>query len=184
MKVVSLYITALLLTVSSLGYAQTKQRPVNWQVFSPPDKGFKIEVPAKPRRIDDLYGDTDSNGYKSIDVYGVSQSSPTRREYQIIVLVPSEGMRKEHPKGNELGGLEFTIGGDNAEPKSESDIKVGNFKGKELIYALTDAEALGHRKGRIIDAGTKVFVLIYATNAASDLSSSAAARFFNSFKVM
>lgn len=91
-------------------------------------------------------------------------------------------MRKRHPNGNELGGLEFTIGGDNAEPTSQADIKVDGFKGKEFIYALT-GETFGHRKGRIIDVERKIFVLIYATNTASDLNSSAAARFFNSFKV-
>src|ERR1044072_5074965 len=180
MKVV--FIAALLLTVSSFGYAQTKRRPAHWQGFSPIGKDFKIDVPTKPRRIYDLDGDTDPNGYKSIDVYGVSQLSPIRREYQIIVLVPSEGVGKEHPEGNELGGLEFTIGGDNAEPKSQTDIKVGNFKGKELIYAL-EGEEFGHGRGRIIDAGKTIFILIYATNTASDLSSSAAARFFSSFQV-
>lgn len=49
--------------------------------FTPTGKGFKIKMPAKPRRIDDLYGDIDPNGYKSVDVYGSSQSSPIRREY-------------------------------------------------------------------------------------------------------
>ena len=93
--------------------------------------GFKIEVPSKPHRIDDLYGDTDPNGYSAIYSYAGSQSSPHRREYQIIVLIPSEGMLKENPRGNELGGLQFTIGGDDAEPTSQSSIRVNGLKGRD-----------------------------------------------------
>ena len=190
LKVIGALATALILTIGCSGYAQTEQRRTksnrigksSWQVFSPAGMGFRIEVPSKPHRIDDLYGDADPNGYSSIDVYGVSQSSPLRREYQIIVLVPSEGMLKEDSRGNKLGGLQFTIGGDDAEPTSQSSIRVNGLKGREFIYDFPNAEALGHRKGQIIDAGKKIFILIYATDASSDLNSSATGRFFMSFK--
>jgi hypothetical protein len=184
-------ITALVVIISCWGQAQIKRNSKtparanlsSWRVFAPLGMRFRIEVPSKPNRIDNLYGDKDPNGYKSIDVYGVSQTAPVVREYQIIVLVPSDGMRKENRAGNQLGGLEFTIGGDNAEPTSELSVTVNGFKGKEFIYDLRD-EPLGHRKGRIIDARTRIYVLIYATGDASDLNSSSAARFFGSFKTI
>jgi hypothetical protein len=131
-----------------------------------------------------LYGDTDPNGFKSVDVIGSRESRHANSAYQIIVLVPSEGMRKEEGGANKLSGLEFTIGGDDAEPASESLITVNGFNGKEFIYHFAGAESLGHRKGRIIDAQTRIFVLIYATNTPASLNSSAAARFFKSFKIM
>ena len=155
--------------------AQTKRVPTRrvhkapWQRFAPAGMGFKIDVPAKLRRISDLYGDTNPKGYKSIDVFGSPESPQISSAYQIIVLVPSQTMLQETNGRNELGGLQFTIGGDDAEPASESTIDVNGFKGKEVIYHFPDTETLGHRKGRIIDARTKVFILIYATNAASDL---------------
>ena len=92
-------------------------------------------------------------------------------------------MRKENGGANKLGGLEFTIGGDDAKPAMESRIKVNGLDAKEFIYHFPDAETLGHRKGRIIDARTKIFILIYATNTASGLDSASAARFSNSFKI-
>lgn len=144
--------------------------------------GFKIEVPAKPHRNDDEYGDTDPKGYKLIRVYEPSKSSVSDSVYQIIVLVPSRTMRQTEDI-NALAGLEFTIGGDDAKPASESSINVHGLKGKEFIFHFPNAERLGHRKGRIIDARTRIFVLIYAANSASGLESSEATRFFNSFKV-
>jgi len=182
---------AIALLITGSAPAQTKRvaptrrgHRVAWQSFAPAGMGFRIEVPSKPQRIRDLYGDTDPKGYKSIDVFGSRESAHVSSAYQIIVLVPSEAMRQETNGRNELGGLEFTIGGDDAEPASETTINVNGLKGKEFIYHFPDAKILGHRKGQIIGAGTRVFVLIYATTAASGLNSSAAARFFNSFKVI
>lgn len=178
-----------MLAIACSGYAQNKRASTHpgrtgkssWRVFAPRRMGFRIEFPAKPHRIDGLYADTE--GYKSVDVYGVSQLAPVRREYQVIVLVPSEGMRKGDPDWNKLGRLKFTIGGDdNAKPTRQSDISVHGLKGKEFTYDFPANDALGHRLGQIIDARTRIFVLIYATNTASDLNSSAAARFFSSFK--
>jgi hypothetical protein len=92
-------------------------------------------------------------------------------------------MQEEDRGRNKLAGLEFTIGGDDAEPASESNIVLNGLKGKEFIYHFPNDVRLGHRKGRIIDARTRIFVLIYATDSASGLEYSDAARFFSSFKV-
>jgi hypothetical protein len=156
----------------------------SWQVFAPARLGFRIDVPSRPHRIENEYGDLDPKGYQSIHVYGSRKSAHVTDAYQIIVLVPSEAMRRESGGANKLDGLEFTMGGDDAEPASQSNINVNGLEGKEFIYHFPKAETLGHRKGRIIDAKTKVFVLIYAANTASGLKSAAVTRFFNSFKVM
>ena len=179
----TLLVLAIALLVTCSVSAQTKRVPTSrapktkWQRFAPPGLGFGIDVPSKPQRIRDLYGDTDPKGFKSIDVFG-------SRVFQIIVLVPSTAMLQETKGENKLGGLEFTIGGDDAEPATESTINVNGLKGKEFIYHFPDAETRGHRRGRIIDARTRIFVLIYATKTASGLNSSAAVRFFNSFRVI
>jgi len=185
LRTVSALSVALILAIcacsQTLG-AKTAQS--SWQVFAPARLGFRIDVPSKPHRIENEYGDRDPKGYESIYVYGPRKPAHVSTAYEIIVLVPSEAMRTEDGGANKLGGLEFTIGGDDAEPASQSSINVNGLEGKEFIYHFPDAETLGHRKGRIIDAKTKIFVLIYASNTASGLKSSAAARFFNSFRVI
>lgn len=178
---------ALVLALAACACAQTQGAKISkssWQVFAPAGLGFRIEVPFKPARIKSEYGDIDPKGYKSIYVYGPRETSRRTSAFEIIVLVPSEAMSKENGGVNKLGGLEFTIGGDDAEPTSQFPINVNGFQGKEFIYHFPEAEKLGHRRGRVIDAKTRIFVLIYATNTASSLQSSAAARFFNSFKLM
>jgi hypothetical protein len=175
-----------MLTLAACACAQTlgaKTSKSSWQVFAPTGLGFRIEVPSKPNRIKNEYGDIDQRGYKAIYVYGPRETSHRSSAFEIIVLVPSEAMSKESGGVNKLGGLEFTIGGDDAEPASQSTINVNGFQAKEFIYHFPQAKKLGHRKGRVIDAKTRIFILIYATNTASGLKSSAAVRFFNSFKL-
>ena len=190
MKIVNpLHIVFLVAVITSCAYSQSRQgqtisRPgkTDWRVFAPAGMGFRIEVPAKPHRNDDLYGDRDPEGYKLIRVYESSESSFANRAYQIIVLFPSR-TRIEREGANKLAGLEFTIGGDDAEPESVSSIRLNGLKGTEFIYHLADADRLGHRKGWIIDARTRIFILIYAADSASGIESSEATRFFNRFKV-
>ncbi|MFN2598521.1 MAG: hypothetical protein ABR563_15220 [Pyrinomonadaceae bacterium] len=127
----------------------------------------------KLHRIKDMFGDSDLNGYKVIDVYGSELGS---KSFLVVALTPSEGMRRENPSGNELGGLEFVIGGDNAKPLSEKEIVVDGLRGKEFTYTTS--------KGRIIDAGERIFILAFAGITEKDDSSSLTARFFSSFKVL
>jgi hypothetical protein len=190
LKIVNLlHIVFLIVVITACAYSQSRQGQTSsragktgWQLFAPAGMGFSIEVPVKPNRNDDEYGDRDPKGYKLIRVYESSKSSVTGSVYQIIVLFPSRIMRQTEDT-NALAGLEFTIGGDDAQPASQSSISVHGLKGKEFIYHFPRAERLGHRKGRIIDARTRIFVLIYAADSASGLESSEATHFFNSFKV-
>lgn len=181
MKLANIFSLGLVLTLAPCSLTQTRKS--SWQVFAPAGRGFRIEVPSKPHPIKNEYGDIDPKGYKAIYVYGPKKSVSFKQAYEIIVLVPSLAMRKQNGGANKLGGLEFTIGGDDAEPARESPVKVNGLDAKEFIYHSPDAETLGHRKGRIIDARTKIFILIYATNTASGLDSPSATRFFNSFEI-
>jgi hypothetical protein len=185
LRTVSALSVALILAICACLQTQgAKTAHSSWQVFAPAHLGFRIEVPSKPHRIENEYRDLDPKGYKSIFVYGPREPARVTTAYEIIVLVPSEAMRTASGGANKLGGMEFTIGGDDAEPASQASINVNGLVGKEFIYHSPDAKTLGHRKGRIIDAKARIFILIYAANTASGLKSSAAARFFNSFRVM
>lgn len=178
MKVFILF-TSLILFGTFISYAQTKPHSSTsksttqngWRVFSPPDGSFRIETPVSLSRIDDMYGDDSPEEYKTIDVFGGESKS---QSILIVVLTPSEKMRREHPNGNELGGLEFVIGGDDAEPLSEKLINVQGLKGKEFIY--------NRRRGQILDAGERIFVIVYAGKNAKNLNSLSATKIFGSFQ--
>ena len=166
---VAILIASLVLSAALVSHAQS-----SWRVFSPPDKSFRIETQVLLNRIDDMYGDTSPGGYKAIDVFG--GKSKSQGSFLIVILTPSEEMRREHPNGNELGGLQFMIGGDDAQPLNEKAIIVRGLKGKEFIYDRS--------RGRILDAGERIFILAYVGRNAQDLTSPAATRFFNSFQSM
>ena len=166
---VAILVASLILSAALVGHAQS-----NWRVFSPPDKSFRIETPVLLNRIDDMYGDTSPEGYKAIDVFG--GKSKSQGSFLIVILTPSEEMRRKNPNGNEIGGLEFVIGGDNAQPLKEKAIIVRGLKGKEFIYDRS--------RGQILDAGERIFILAYVGRNAKNLTSPAATRFFNSFRSM
>jgi hypothetical protein len=168
---VAILIASLVLSVASTSHAQS-----SWRVFSPPDKSLRIETPVPLSRIDNLYGDKSPDGYKAIDVFG--GASKSRGSFLIVILTPSEEMRSKHPNGNEIAGLEFVIGGDDAEPLSEKVINVQGLKGKEFIYGLDGKRT----RGRILDAGERIFVLVYGSRKAKDNTSPSATRFFDSFQ--
>jgi hypothetical protein len=170
---VAILIASLVLSTASISHAQS-----SWRLFSPPDKSLRIETPVPLNRIDDMYGDTSPDGYKSIDVFG--GESKSRGSFLIVILTPSEEMRSKHPNANEIAGLEFVIGGDDAKPLSERVINVQGLKGKEFIYNLDGKRT----RGRILDSGERIFVLVYGSRKAKDITSPSATRFFDSFKLL
>jgi hypothetical protein len=134
LKVVSSF-CIVILVAGSICSGQTQSAPsekTSWEVFAPAGMRFRIEVPAKPHRNDNEYGDTDPKGYKLIRVYEPCESCLTHSAYQIIVLVPSKSMQEKVRGMNKLAGLEFTIGGDDAEPASESNIVLNGLKGARV----------------------------------------------------
>lgn len=166
---VAILVVSLVLSAALVSAAQS-----SWRVFSPPDKSFRIETPVLLNRIYDMYGDTSPDGYKTVDVFG--GASKSQGSFLIVVLTPSEEMRSKNPNGNELGGLEFVIGGDDAQPLEEKAIIVGGFKGKEFVYDRS--------RGRILDAGERIFILAYGGKNSKSPTSPTITRFFNSFRSM
>jgi hypothetical protein len=170
-----------LLTVSSQIYAQ------NWRTYSPPDNSFTIEVPALMRRVTWFEGqhgietEPDPDIDKSVTPFAALQSEPQVREYGVVVL---DGKSKELPSKNRedrIAGLWFLIGGDDATPTNERIVRVSGFNGKEYVYAKEISDER-YTRGRIIDAGEKIYVIVFVAKTAEDLNSSDAERFLNSFR--
>ncbi len=180
---------ALVLLVACSSSSKSKSGPtrtrgshkVTWQSFAPRGFGFSITMPGKPQRIRDWIGDHDPNGYRSVDAFGSEFRRPLSA-FVVVALLPSDAMLKEEGGHNNLKGLEILIGGDDAEPASSLPIKVHGLSGTEYIYYFREEHR--HVKGRVIDGGRRIFVLLYAADEAASLNSVAARRFFNSFKVV
>jgi hypothetical protein len=125
---------------------------LRWRVFSPPDRSCTVQVPIALRPVKDMVGDHEPDGYKSIDVYGGRLKS---KAFLLVVLVPSETMRKENPT-NELGGLQWFIGGDDTtELRNEKEIIVHGLRGKQFTLLARKALLL---TGRIASLFSRLLV--------------------------
>lgn len=177
---VTLVTIFVVLIISSSVYAQ------GWRVYSPPDTNYSVESPSPFRRVRYYEGEhgigdawTTEEEARGGIVYVAQQSSPYARDFAVLVMdIP----KKHRPvSADVLDYLKWWIGGDDdSEPTSVLDVNVNGLKGKEYIYA-TAISLDRHTRGRIFDGGDKVYILIFKSSTAEDLSSDAATRFLNSF---
>lgn len=145
-----------------------------WHVFSPPDKSFRIEVPNIMRYVKD-------SEFDSLVAYAAHCLPSDDKECRYLVGVIQFSDRE---KPETLGGLEFMIGGDNREPTRKIVITVDGLPGREIVYSSPPEFGVTYLRGRIIDAGTCIFLIRYTTDNLANLYSSSTNRFFNSFHVM
>ena len=168
-----------LLLVLTMNVANAGYGSVNCKVWSPPDKSFKVDVPVKLQEVKGEYDDLSREKYESIQLFGSSEKDSTDRgmTFQIVILQLTEKARRS--SANKLQGLEFLIGGDEDKPTRDSGVKIDGLNARELLYSSSTS----CRKGLIVDAGNRIYVLGLAVTACEGLNSSVAKRFFESFRI-
>lgn len=179
MKVILLSLICLLLVPS--------QNPAqSWRTYSPPDNSFSIELPAPMRRVTWFEGkhgaeiEPDPDVDKDVISYAAIQSEPKAREYGVVVINGKSKEISSKGRGDRVDGLWFLIGGDDATPTSERSVRVNGFIGREYVYAKEISDER-YARGRIVDTGENIYVIVFVAQAAEDLTSSDAERFLNSF---
>jgi len=159
-----------------------------WRVYAPPNTSYIVESPAPFRRVRYYEGEhgigdawTTKEEARGSLVYVAQQSSPKARDYAVLAMDIPKNRRPL--SADVLDYLKWWIGGDDeSEPTSRLDVNVNGLKGKEYIYAKDIAFAR-YTRGRIFDAGERVYILIFKSSTAEDLSSEAATRFLDSFRL-
>jgi hypothetical protein len=158
-----------------------------WRVYSSPDKSFSVELPAPLQRVtffEGKHGASNEQGLdadKNVSYYAALQSTPKVREYGVIVIDEESKGLSPPEREKRVAGLEFLIGGDDAIPTSERTVHANGLTGKEYVYAEEIADGI-YTRGRIFDAGKKIYVIVFRGRTAEDLSSPDAERFLNSFR--
>lgn len=145
------------------------------KMWSPPDKSFTVDVPVKLDEIKGEYDDISHEGYKSIKLFGSSESNGSYGTFEVVILELSE--KEKRPVQGKLEGLEFLIGGDDQKPTKDAFVKVDGLPARELVFSSPDKCS----KGLIIDGGERIYVLGLVVNVCKDLESTVANRFFESF---
>jgi hypothetical protein len=171
----------LLLLVTPYNFAQTSRplsnqsRNQRWQIYSPPDNSFSVESPV-PLQIE-----SEGERQEGISFYVACLSSPIARNFGIVVIDGNHAEWSPETSENRTDGLWFLIGGDNAEPTRETVVRANGLTGKEYVYSRESRNGFFAR-GQIFDAGERIYVIVFASSAAEDLTSSDAERFFASFR--
>ena len=178
-------IVIILVTVLTLQSSAFSQ---NWRRYSLSGTHAFIESPAKFRRVRYYEGEhgigdnwTTKGEARGGIVYVAQESDPLARDYAILVIDVPKGKR---PLSKDtLEYLKWWIGGDDdSEPTSTTEIEVNGVKGREYLYEH-DIALDRYTRGRILDAGKRVYILIFKSTTAEDLKSVSAARFLNSIRL-
>lgn len=179
MKTTLFTILAMLLTLPSV-YAQ------GWRAYSPANTNYSVESPVPFHRVRYYEGEhgigdawTTKEEAQGSVVYVAQQSAPKARDYAVLAMIIPQTRRPL--SADVLDYLKWWIGGDDeSEPTSVIDVEVDGLKGKEYIYSKAISLDT-YTRGRILDGGDKVYILIFKSSTAEELSSAAATRFLNLF---
>src|SRR5215213_3217905 len=152
----------------------------SWQVFSPPDKSFTVELPTQPRRPLNKEESAESifENIKSAYVYTLKlRSNDPVPDFSFGVLYLSKPL--SNPKFDEtVNSNMLWIGGDDKHFSKESDVIVSGFHGREFIYE----KGIASGRALFINAGSRIYVMLFHTEVEGDISSEAVSRIFRTFK--
>lgn len=163
-------ICALLLSISVSSYAQKLQREKIW---CSPDGSISLKVPFAMSLGKD-WGESQSPraesepGYDSIIQFGATSEDLT---FILYILKPNKLTQKE-PLEEKLGGLEFTIGGDDDHDFAETWGTFAGHPSRKIVYRKQN------NIGFMIDAGERIFVLGVNADSRKDLDLPAVKKFF------
>ena len=155
----SLLITMFLLLLPTQNFGQ--QKP-----WVSPDKTFSVEVPVTLRKEETSY-------------YGFILFGPTTGDSVFLVYIyrPEKKKRKLSFK-DKVDGLEYVLGGDDDHDFSETYKKINGLDAKEIVYKKQN------KKGLLIDAGDKTYILGFGSKTREELDSPAVKAFFTSFRLL
>lgn len=163
---------------SMIAHAQS-----SWLMFSPPDKSFTVELPEKPQRPKPPNNKEESSGFlfKNIKsgyayTFSLRKNDPVPDfSFGVAHLSKpiSDSRFDESANSNMLW-----IGGDDKHFSKEADVVVSGFHGREFVYDKGNASG----RALFINAGYRIYYMMFHTEVEGDISSEAVARIFRTFK--
>jgi hypothetical protein len=149
-----------------------------WRPFSPPDKAFTVELPSEPQHdSDDPLSDAALTGetYTAMDV-------STGLSFYTINILCTERLKAKGVEPNSLlDGLVEMMAGAPHKLVSKSRVEVDGLPGREFVYA--NERGNDYSKGRLINADSRVYMLMIVADNVEALSDAGVKRFLNSFHV-
>ena len=164
----------------------------SWQTYSPSDSRFSVELPAPLRKVMSFEAEQRASlaldqKMKGASCYAAIETTPGESRFGIIVIPAKYLSKISMSKEGVFRSLSYTFLADDDEPqflKPPLELIQNGLSGKEYIY-IKDSKYSGslYTRGRILDAGSAFYVLVYVGRDEKDLLSFDANRFLNSFRV-
>lgn len=152
-----------------------------WRRFSPPDRSFTIELPARPKLVKNKQDSPQAlfNFGKVNSGYAYKVKLGFEKEPELLVAVArlSRPLRDE-AFDKTVDSLMLFVAGDDKHFSRKSDVVVAGFHGREFVYDK------GVMRGRalFLNSGRRVYLLIFGTEVDGAISSSTVERVFKSFR--
>lgn len=159
-RTVYLIIPTLVLVSAAIPVAVNAQS--RWVTFSPPDRGFRINIPSKPayRRTSlnyDKQGLFEGNLWADIYDFSPNDSGTIG----VITVLHLKGAKSRRQFNKESDTIMEIVGGDDKEFLKRASVMINGRHAREYSYRKGDI------RGRvlIVNAGIKVFFLQFHTEA-------------------
>lgn len=165
----------------------------NWRTYLPPDRSFSIELPGRLTKVSSFDGEHGANSdpsqrEKGVSSYFAAEGATEDGRLGIVVINGNSEFSDSQDRTEALEGLSWFLIADEDELQfltAATRIQHRGLVGQEYFYIKDVAD---HRplftRGRIFDAGTRIYVLIFIGRDVKDLSSKDAERFFGSFRLL
>ena len=164
-------------TAGRAGRAQS-----DWQVYSPPDRSFSVEVPKTPHDEAESYEGLDEStpgGWKPVHSYAAVASLERLRAYFISVF-EVDGARGADDKA--IDEFIYELAGEDKRLTRSEQISVDGLRGRDYTLSSRGADEPVFMRVRLVQAGARLYVLTYVSDNSGDLDSPSALRFLNSLR--
>ncbi len=151
-----------------------------WRRFSPPDRSFTIELPARPKLVKNKE-DSPQGLFKAKSGYAYKVSLGFEKDPELLVGVASLSKPfRDEAFDKAVDSLMLFVAGDDKHFSRKTDVVVGGFHGREFVYGK------GVMRGRalFLNSGGRVYLLIFGTEVEGAISSSTVERIFKSFRAL
>jgi len=183
-------LTLVFLAALLSGVVHAQGRP--WRAYSPSDSSFSVELPAPLRKVMSFQGEHGANlepdqQMKGASCYAAIETTPRESRFGIIVFKDKYLRKIPMSRKEFVTSLGYTFLADDDEAqflKVPVLVRNNGLLGQEYLYVKESEHSSSlYTRGRIFDAGSSFYVLVYVGRDEKDLTSPDAERFFNSFRV-
>jgi len=164
----------------------------SWRAYSPSSSRFTVELPVPLRKVMSFEAEQGASlaldqKMKGASCYAAIETTPGESRFGIIVLPAKYLSKIPMSKKEFLKSLSYTFLADDDETqflRPPLELNENGLSGKEYLY-IKDSKYSGslYTRGRIWDAGSTFYVLVYVGRDEKDLTSLDANRFLDSFRV-